>query len=66
MPRRRRFKQILTLKERLEQEATRLRARTAVLPPCPERERLLRKVEQLESASHIEEWLSSSSLAPPE
>ncbi|TFW52979.1 hypothetical protein CT676_41825 [Bradyrhizobium sp. MOS001] len=66
MPRRRRFKQILTLKERLEQEATRLLAQTAALPPCPERERLLRKAGQLESASRIEEWLSSPRLAPPE
>lgn len=66
MPRRRRFKQILTLKERLEQEVTRLRVQTAALPPFPERERLLRKAGQLESASHIDQWLSSPSLASPE
>jgi hypothetical protein len=40
---RRRFKQLLSLSERLEQEAARLRAAAEKLPQGPQREQILRK-----------------------
>ena len=62
---RRRFKQLLSLSERLEQEAARLRAQAKSLPYGPERERLLRKARQAETATHVDEWLSSPGLRTP-
>ena len=35
------------------------------LPQGKEREGLLRKARQQETASHVNEWLSSPGLAPP-
>jgi hypothetical protein len=35
------------------------------LPYGKEREELLRKARQLETASHINEWVSSPGLSPP-
>ncbi len=35
------------------------------LPVGKEREELLRKARQLETASHVNEWLSSPGLKPP-
>ena len=66
MVKRRRFKQILSLTERLDQEAARLRAQAEALPHGPEREALLRKAEQAETAMHVEEWLSSPGLRAPQ
>jgi len=62
MSTRRRFKQLLSLNERLEQEAARLRAEAEKLPPGPERDEHLRKARQAETASHVDEWLSSPGL----
>ena len=62
---RRRFKQTLSLEERLAQEATRLRDEARLLPPGAEREALLRKARQAETGSHMSEWLSSPGLQPP-
>jgi hypothetical protein len=50
--------------QRLAQEA--LRERIKSLPHGRERELLSRKARQLETASHITEWLSSPGLKPPE
>ena len=62
---RRRFKHILTFPERLNQEAERLRTEARKLPPGIERQELLRKARQAETASHIDEWLRSPGLQPP-
>lgn len=35
------------------------------LPPGKERDALLKKARQLDTASHINEWLSSPGLRPP-
>ena len=35
------------------------------LPPGKDRDALLKKARQLDTASHINEWLSSSGLRPP-
>ncbi|WP_163281873.1 hypothetical protein [Enterobacter cloacae] len=62
---RRRFKQTRTLQERLADAAERLRAQARNLPPGPERETLLQRALQAETASRIEAWLESPGLRPP-
>ena len=62
---RRRFKQMLSLTERLDQEAVRLHAEARKLLPGPQRESLLRKARQVETAMHVDEWLSSPGLQSP-
>nr|WP_246709456.1 hypothetical protein [Bradyrhizobium sp. 6(2017)] len=64
MKRRRRFKQTMSLGERLAHEAQELRQRAKGLPPCGEREALLRKARQDEIAAHLTEWLTSPGLKP--
>ena len=60
--RRRRFKQIDSLEERLNQEAEALRKRARQLPPGRVREALLRKARNDETAAHLTQWLMSPSL----
>jgi hypothetical protein len=62
---RRSFKQTLTFPEGLDEEAERLRTEADKLPPGIEREELLRKARQAETAAHVNEWLSSPGLQPP-
>jgi len=62
---RRRFKEMLFDTERLDQEAVRLRAEADKLPPGPQRENLLRRARQTETATHVDEWLSSPGLQAP-
>ena len=62
---RRRFKQTLTLEERLAREAKRLRDEAKLLPPGAVREELLRKARQADTGSHMSEWLRSPELQPP-
>jgi hypothetical protein len=57
MPKRRRFK--TSLKERLAEEATRLRKQAQDTPPGFERELLVRKARRSEAASQMIEWLTS-------
>ena len=66
MQHRRRFKHILSFEERLAKEAKRLREQAKALPPGVEREELMRKARQAETASHMNEWLTSPGLRPPE
>jgi hypothetical protein len=62
---RRRFKQTSTLEERLAEEAKRLKELANSLPPGVERDGLIRKARQAETASHLGDWLASSGLQPP-
>ncbi|HEV7217862.1 MAG TPA: hypothetical protein VGN39_03225 [Terriglobales bacterium] len=62
---RRRFKNMLTFPERLDQEAKRLRIEAEKLPHGSERDQLLRKARQAETAFHVNNWLSSPGLQPP-
>jgi hypothetical protein len=66
MHRRRYLKQTLTLEARLAQEAKRLREKAKLLPPGALREALIRKARHAETASHMNEWLTSPGLRPPE
>ena len=63
--RRVRFKQKLSLKERLSAFATQIRKKAAELPPGIERDDCLRRARQAETASHLDEWVNSSGLRPP-
>ena len=54
-----------TFEQRLAQEAHRVKERAKTLPQGKERELLSRKARQLETASHINEWISSPGLQPP-
>jgi hypothetical protein len=62
---RRRFKQTQSLEERLADEATELRKVAETLAPGSERDSVLRKARQDETALHMTEWLNSSGLKPP-
>jgi hypothetical protein len=62
---RRRFKQTVSLEERLAEEAKWLREEAKLLPPGAEREALIRRARQAETGSHMSEWLSSPGLQPP-
>ncbi len=65
MKHRRRFKQTLSLEERLAEEARRLREEAELLPHGPVRDEALRKARQAETGSHLSEWLRSPGLQPP-
>ena len=61
-PQRRRLKQSQPLKHRLIEQVKRLREEAKLKGPGVERETLLRKARQVETAAHIDEWLSSPGL----
>ena len=65
MRKRRRFKQSQSLHERLQAFAEDARARAAGLPPGTEREQLLRKAREADTASHIEGWVNSPAVQSP-
>jgi hypothetical protein len=52
--------------KRFAQEALRIEEKIKSLPNGRERELLVRKARQLETAAHITEWLSSTELKPPQ
>ena len=49
----------------LAQEALRIQEQAKTLPHGQEPERLSRKTRQVETASHISEWISSPGRQPP-
>jgi len=63
---RNRFTQTIPLGDRLAYEAERLRQNARTVPFGKERDSLLRKARQLETASRIDEWLSSPGLQTPQ
>ena len=62
---RRRFKQLESLQDRLMKFAKEAREKASRLPPGSEREDILRKARQAETAFHMDDWLSSQELQPP-
>jgi hypothetical protein len=62
MPRTRSKQPKLPFKNRLASEALRLKEQAKTIPHGPLAGSLLRKARQIETASHIDAWLSSSSL----
>jgi hypothetical protein len=65
MQMRRHFKHHLTLQERLSAWADEVREQANKLRPGPEKDTLLRKARQADTASHIDEWMNSPGLQPP-
>lgn len=63
--RRKRTKHTATFEERLAEEAKRFKDAAEQLPPGTERELLLRRARQAETASHMSDWLRSPGLRPP-
>ena len=52
-------------RDRLADEKKRLEAQLAKLQPGPEREQILMKLRQLDTASRINEWANSPGLQSP-
>jgi hypothetical protein len=65
MKKRRRFKQTLSMRERIELWAGKVRDQAALLPPGLQKETLLKKVRTAEAASHLDVWVNSRGLQPP-
>jgi len=65
MLKRRRFKQQLTLQDRLSAWVKQVQEQASKLPPGPEREALLKKARQADVANHLHDWAGSSGLQPP-
>ena len=63
MQKRRRFKQ--SFKDSLTSFAQEARDQAAKLPPCAERDALIKKARQAETASHLDDWVNSHELQPP-
>ena len=55
-----------TFEENIAAEKAKLEAQVAQLKPSPQRDGLLRKIRQLETALRVNEWLTSPGLRPPE
>jgi hypothetical protein len=66
MAERRRAKQQPSLKERLAVFAEEARGKASQLRPGPEREDLLKKARQANTAAHLDAWANSAGLRPPE
>jgi hypothetical protein len=52
--------------ERLLEAAERARAEAAALPPGRERDALVRKARENDTAAHMSDWINSPGLKPPE
>ena len=55
-----------TFEDRIAAEKALLEAQVAKLSPGAEKDRLLEKISQLENASHMNKWLTSPELRPPD
>ena len=62
---RRRFKQVAPLDQRMTEHAERLRKEAQGTPAGVHRDKLVRQARQLETASHMQEWLTSPGLQRP-
>jgi hypothetical protein len=54
-----------TFEEQIAAERDRMEAQLVGLPPGPKQEQIRRKIRQLETASHMNEWLRSPGLQAP-
>jgi hypothetical protein len=62
---RRSFNHQITLQDRIVAWAKEVRKQAAIFPPGPERDMLLKKVEQTETAMHLDKGANSLELQPP-
>jgi hypothetical protein len=54
-----------TFEENIAAEKAKLEAQITQLKPGPQMDAVLKKIRQLETASHVSEWLSSAGLQAP-
>jgi hypothetical protein len=66
MSHRRRFKQTVSLQDRLSAWANEAREQANQLRPGPERDSLIQKARPADTASHLNEWANSPGLQSPE
>jgi hypothetical protein len=62
---RRSIKEFAPLDQRLTERAERQRKEAQGTPPGVMRDQLIRQARRAETASHMQEWLSSPGLQPP-
>ena len=60
-----RQRSIPTFEDHIAADKARLKARVVRLRDGREKDELLEKIRQLETAAHINEWLASPGLQPP-
>jgi hypothetical protein len=65
MDTRRRFKQVISLKDRLIQQAQNLRTQAQQMAPGVQRDELMKKAREAEMTAHVDDWISSPGLRPP-
>jgi hypothetical protein len=65
MQQQRRLEQQSSLQHRLASFAALKREKALLLRPGAERDELLRKARQADTAAHLDEWASSPGLQPP-
>jgi hypothetical protein len=65
MTKRRRFKQAISFKDRLTAWADAVRKQAEKLSPGTEREAMLKKARQADTAAHLDDWANSPELQPP-
>ena len=63
---RKRIRHTASFEERLAMQAQRLKEQAQTLPPGTDREMLLKRVQQTETACRINAWLTSPGLRSPE
>jgi hypothetical protein len=66
MQRRRRFKQNISLRDRLTAWANQVREQAKELPPGREREAMLKRARQADVAAYLDQWANSPELQPPD
>jgi hypothetical protein len=62
---RRRHKQTISFKDRLADWAQKIREQAARLPPGTERDQMLKRESQADTAAHLNDWANSPGLQPP-
>jgi hypothetical protein len=65
MFKRRRFKQAIPLQDRLAAFAKEVRDKASHLAPGQEKDDLLRRADQADTAAHLDEWVNSPGLRGP-
>ena len=56
----------MTIEQKWHQQSETAKEEAEKLPPGKARDALERKARQLETASHLDQWLASSELKPPQ
>jgi hypothetical protein len=65
MLKRRRQKQTISFQGRLAEWAEKIREQAARLPPGIERDEMLKRASQADTAAHLDDWANSRGLQPP-